>query len=179
MVDNQDYSPYRVMASQEFAPGVCFVTGTATGPFIDTGVYIPKERFGQLVLSKDFIADAAHRLGLFAEVEDKIERAYEIGYAEGVKEETSVGLDRAIDQLGFAVDVLRNLRDGSVADVQVAAAQEIAERAALLAGDGESDSAESIAADAIRAAVEGDGPAGDEGPDRVPAGAGDGDPFRV
>jgi hypothetical protein len=167
-----DHSPYRVIQTQEFPPGTCFVTGTPNGPFIDTGIFIRKERFGQLVLSKDFIEQAARELGLFEENEQREQDAYDRGYQEATKENLSGILDRALDELGFAVSVIGGLRSGSVADVDLADGED-------QAAAGDVDSAESADAGADEAAGQGDGAAVDEGPDVVPAGAGDVGPFRV
>lgn len=175
----EDFSPYRVTENQEHAPGVCFVTGTPIGPFIDTGVYIPKERFGQLVLSRDFILQAARELGCFDGEDARVQQAYDTGYAEGVKEELSAHLNRAVDQLGLAVDVLSSIRDAGDPRVEVAVDPGGAEAAGDSPAAAEVDSVESIGDGTGDAAGQGDGPARDEGPAGVPAGASDVDPFRV
>lgn len=175
----EDFSPYRVTENQEHAPGTCFVTGTPNGPFIDTGVYIPKERFGQLVLSKDFIEQAARELGLFADVDASIGKAYDQGYADGVKEELSGHLDGAVDQLGLAVDVLRSIRDAGNPELAEADDLRVPEEGGAEAAAGEVDSGSSVDDGAGDAAGQGDGDVGDEGPAGVPAGASDVDPFRV
>lgn len=175
----EDYSPYKVMESSEYPPGNCFVTGSAQGPFIDTGVYIPKERFGQLVLSRDFIAQAARELGLFDGAEEREQRAYDIGYAEGVKEELSGHLDRAVDQLGLAVDVLRSIRDAGSSGVEEPLDASGAEDAGDPVEEPVVDSRASKTRRSGKAARQGAGDAGDERPAGVPAGAGHDDPFRV
>lgn len=175
----EDHSRYRKMVSQEYAPGVCFVTGTPNGPFIDTGIYIPKERFGQLVLSKDFIEEAAHLLGLFDDVETQKQNAYDEGYRDATKENVSGVLDRALAELGFATAVLGGLRlpaDAVVEGDDVAAPAEGAE---TVAAGGIVDSAESTDDRADEAAGQGDGAAVDDRPAGVSAGASDVDPFRV
>lgn len=174
-----DHVPYRVMESSEYPPGNCFVTGSATGPFIDTGVYIPKERFGQLVLSKAFIEQAAHMLGLFADVEDKIDQAYDIGYAEGVKEEISGSLDRAVDNLGLAVDVLRSLRDAAVDAESLVEAPADPAGAEAEPATADVDTSESKPARARRTPRQVDRPSVDERPAGIPAGPSDVGPFRV
>lgn len=171
MVENGDFSPYRVTENAETAPG-CFVTGSAKGPFIDTGIYIRKERFGQLILSADFIHQAAHQLGLFAETEDKIQKAYDIGFAEGVKEELSGSLDRAVDSMGLVVDVLRSIRDAGSDPVEAPEPEEQLEPAEVDAGESTPARSKRAPRQSVRAAV-------DEGPVVVPAGASDVDPFRV
>jgi hypothetical protein len=160
------------MESSEYAPGNCFVTGSAQGPFIDTGVYIPKERFGQLVLSKAFIAEAARLLGLFDDTEEKIDKAYDVGFAEGVKEDLSGSLDRAVTDLGLVVDVLRDMRDAAVAAAPIAEAASGTAPAEVDTGESKPQRTRRAPRQVARAAV-------DEGPAGVSAGAGDDGPFRV
>lgn len=168
-----DHQRYRVMESSEYAPGACWVTGSAKGPFIDTGIYIPKERFGQLVLSKDFIEEAAHRLGLFADIEDKLDEAFEEGYAEAEREKLDGRIDDVLDRLDDLTDALRSVRRDHVVPVEAvedAGGVDPADVGGLVEGTG----------DGGPGAGPGDLAAGDEGPAGVSAGGShEASPFRV
>jgi hypothetical protein len=74
-------------------PGVCWITKTSKGPFIDTGVDLSKTVIdrGRIYLSVDVIREMAQLAGLFEEGEPKTaglkkKRWYEEGYNAAVKE---------------------------------------------------------------------------------------------
>jgi hypothetical protein len=74
-------------------PGVCWITKTSKGPFIDTGVDLSKTVIdrGRIYLSVDVIREMAQLAGLFEEGEPKTaglkkKQWYEEGYNAAVKE---------------------------------------------------------------------------------------------
>jgi len=74
-------------------PGVCWITKTSKGPFIDTGVDLSKTVIdrGRIYLSVDVIREMAQLAGLFDEGEPKTaglkkKQWYEEGYNAAVKE---------------------------------------------------------------------------------------------
>lgn len=75
------------------SPGVCWITKTGKGPFIDTGVDLSKNVIdrGRIYLSVDAIREMAQLAGLFNEGEPvaavlKKKQWYEEGYNDAVKE---------------------------------------------------------------------------------------------
>lgn len=74
-------------------PGVCWITKTSKGPFIDTGVDLSKTVIdrGRIYLSVDVLREMAQLAGLFDEGEPKAaglkrKQWYEEGYNDAVKE---------------------------------------------------------------------------------------------
>jgi hypothetical protein len=74
-------------------PGVCWITKTSKGPFIDTGVDLSKTVIdrGRIYLSVDVLREMAQIAGLFDEGEPKTaglkkKQWYEEGYQAAVKE---------------------------------------------------------------------------------------------
>lgn len=75
------------------SPGVCWITKTSKGPFIDTGVDLSKTVVdrGRIYLSVDVIREMAQLAGLFDEqepvsVELKKKQWYDQGYNDAIKE---------------------------------------------------------------------------------------------
>ena len=74
-------------------PGVCWITKTSKGPFVDTGVDLSKTVVdrGRIYLSVDVIREMAQLAGLFGEDEPKTaalkkKQWYEEGYNDAIKE---------------------------------------------------------------------------------------------
>jgi len=85
-------SRFTVTNAPERLPGVDYVTGTAVGPFIDTGRDIegPGGRIlGRIYLSKDTVAEMARELGIIKQNDDSIaiQAAYNKGKLDGLREE--------------------------------------------------------------------------------------------
>lgn len=96
-------SPYKVVGIAEKAPGIDYVTGSAVGPFIDTGkdIQIGDRRFGRIYLSKSTVAEMARELGIVggAAGNAAIEAAYNKGKLDALKEELSGDLYSVADTL--------------------------------------------------------------------------------
>lgn len=87
-------SRFTVVTAPTKAPAVDYVTGTAVGPFIDTGRDIQDQAgriLGRIYLSKDTIREMAHELGLIGGHADRatIDDAYHRGKLDGLKEDLS------------------------------------------------------------------------------------------
>lgn len=84
------------------APGVDWVTKSSVGPFIDTGVDLSTGGIidrGRVYLSKDTIKEMAGQLGLFEELEAKLEDRYDAGYRDGIKETIGGDISRSVADL--------------------------------------------------------------------------------
>jgi len=75
------------------SPGVCWITKTGVGPFIDTGVDLSKTVVdrGRIYISVDALREMATVAGLFKEAEPKTaglkkKQWYEEGYNDAIKE---------------------------------------------------------------------------------------------
>lgn len=85
-------SRFTVTNAPERLPGVDYITGTAVGPFVDTGRDIegPGGRnLGRIYLSKDTVAEMARELGIIKGHDENIavQAAYNKGKLDGLKEE--------------------------------------------------------------------------------------------
>lgn len=97
-------SRFTVVDAPTLAPGTDYVTGTAVGPFIDTGRDIRDQagrNLGRLYLSKSTIAEMARELGLIGGHADStaIEAAYNKGKLDGIQEELGGDLYSVTDTL--------------------------------------------------------------------------------
>ena len=97
-------SPYKVVGTAGKAPGIDYVTGSAVGPFIDTGrdIQLPDgRRLGRIYLSKTTVAEMARELGLIGGSADStaLEAAYNKGKLDGLQEELSGDLYSVADTL--------------------------------------------------------------------------------
>lgn len=86
------------------APAVDYVTGSAVGPFVDTGRNIQDQAgrvLGRIYLSKDTVAEMARELGLIGGHSDStaLETAYLKGKLDGLKEELGGDIYAVADTL--------------------------------------------------------------------------------
>jgi len=95
----------KIVDSPAEQPAVDYLTGSANGPFIDTGVYamdrLTGRRFGRIYLSKDTVLSLA---GMFDEKPSYEENRaeYSRGYLDGVKDDLGDDLGRVAGALaGF------------------------------------------------------------------------------
>lgn len=102
-----EHSRFSLTNAAELPPGKCWVTGTPSGPLVDTGVEIQFAQRGRLYLSVDVVREMAEIAGLFQPLKDKAAENYDLGLEAG-KKELSGNLDRAISQLDSALDTLRS-----------------------------------------------------------------------
>ena len=86
-------SRYSVINAPAKDPGVCYITRTSVGPFIDTGIDMSTKVIdrGRLYLAVDVIREMAQLAGLFDEakpvsVELQEKEWYDRGYNEAIKE---------------------------------------------------------------------------------------------
>lgn len=87
-------------------PGHCWITKTAVGPFIDTGVDLSVGKIdrGRIYLSVDAIREMAQIAGLFEEKEPasvalRKKRWYEQGYNDAIKEMSGDAVNRFIEHV--------------------------------------------------------------------------------
>lgn len=88
------------------APGVCWITKTSKGPFIDTGVDLSKHVVdrGRIYLSVDALREMAQLAGLFDEGEPKTaalkkKEWYEQGYNDAIKELKTDAVNNFIERV--------------------------------------------------------------------------------
>lgn len=101
------YNPEIVEGPAE-QPAVDYLTGSAVGPFIDTGVYAEDRqtgrRYGRIYLSKDTVLSLAALLGgVPTPQEERTE--YARGFLDGVKENIGGDLVRTSDALRRWLDL--------------------------------------------------------------------------
>lgn len=107
------YSP-KVVAQASEAPGTDFFTHSATGPFVDTGLYhqdpLTGRRFGRIILSRDTIL---HLASLFEETDSPQtdNEHYSRGYLDGLRDTIGPDLVRSLHALGRHLDRLSPLAD--------------------------------------------------------------------
>lgn len=87
-------------------PGHCWITKTAVGPFIDTGIDLSVKVIdrGRMYISVDALREMAQVAGLFEETEPKTvglrkKQWYEEGYNDAVKELSGGDVDRFIEHI--------------------------------------------------------------------------------
>lgn len=107
-------SRFNVVTAPPREPGHCWITKTAVGPFVDTGVDLSIDRIdrGRIYISVDALREMAQVAGLFDEkepvtVELKRRQWYEEGYNDAMKEMSNDAVNRFIDHIssgsvGFA-----------------------------------------------------------------------------
>ena len=88
------------------APGVCWITRTSKGPFIDTGIDLSKNVIdrGRIYLSVDALREMAQLAGLFDEGEPKTaalkkKQWYEEGYNDAMKELKSDVINNFVERV--------------------------------------------------------------------------------
>jgi len=88
------------------APGVCWITKTSKGPFIDTGIDLSKNVIdrGRIYLSVEALREMAQLAGLFDEGEPKTavlkkKQWYEEGYNEAMKELKSDVINNFVERV--------------------------------------------------------------------------------
>ncbi len=88
------------------SPGVCWITRTSKGPFIDTGVDLSKNVIdrGRIYLSVEVLREMAQLAGLFEEGEPKTaalkrKQWYEEGYNQAIKELKSDVIDNFVERV--------------------------------------------------------------------------------
>jgi len=88
------------------APGVCWITRTSKGPFIDTGVDLSKNVIdrGRIYLSVEALREMAQLAGLFDEGEPKTavlkkKQWYEEGYNDAMKELKSDVINNFVERV--------------------------------------------------------------------------------
>lgn len=100
---NDPSGRFQLVDSLTRAPGVCWVTRTDKGPFIDTGTEIEFGSFGRLYLSVEAIREMADVAGLFdidmSEAQNKENSSAQRGYDLGVKENIGESLRDIVNRL--------------------------------------------------------------------------------
>lgn len=99
----------RVVDQPEFPPGCCFLSRTATGPFVDTGLDVDDlDPIGRIYLAESTISDLAQHLGFAppAASARARERITELEAALTDRDELIAGLMQANEALVAAVDVV-------------------------------------------------------------------------
>lgn len=94
---------FQVVEAPAMQPGVDYVTGTAQGPFIDTGrdITVGERRFGRIYLSKDTVREMAQEFGLLGPDTTQASRtaSYHEGKLDGLREELGGDLYRVVNTL--------------------------------------------------------------------------------
>lgn len=109
------YNPQIVGAPTE-QPAVDYFTGSAQGPFIDTGLYATDRqtgrRFGRIYLSADTVRHLASLLDEEPTPTSKNSN-YAVGYLDGVKDVIGPDLVRTADSLRRWLDRIEPVADPS------------------------------------------------------------------
>lgn len=99
-------SRYFLTDAPALDPGVCWITKTSKGPFIDTGVDLSRNVIdrGRIYLSVDTIREMAQLAGLFDEgepvsVELKKKQWYDQGYNDAIKELQSDAVNNFVERV--------------------------------------------------------------------------------
>ncbi len=99
-------SRFTVVTAPAQSPGVCYITRTAVGPFIDTGIDMSTTVIdrGRLYLAVDVIREMAQIAGLFDEgkpvsVELQEKQWYDRGYNEAIKELKSDAINNYVQRV--------------------------------------------------------------------------------
>src|SRR5690606_16861659 len=95
-----EHQRFAVTNAPEMAPGNCWITKSAAGPFIDTGADVQLAERGRLYIAVAAIREMAEIAGLFADTEEKIEAAYNRGYEEGTRDTVGNDIRSAVERLG-------------------------------------------------------------------------------
>lgn len=100
-------SRFSIVQAPPKDPGHCWITKTAVGPFIDTGVDLSVAKIdrGRIYLSVEVVREMAQLAGLFDEGEPKTaglkkKQWYEQGYNDAMKEISDNAIDRFIEHIG-------------------------------------------------------------------------------
>lgn len=99
-------SRFNVVQAPSREPGHCWITKTAIGPFVDTGIDLSLDKIdrGRIYISVDALREMAQIAGLFGEkepvtVELKRKQWYDQGYNDAMKEMSSDAVDRFIGHI--------------------------------------------------------------------------------
>jgi len=108
---------YKLVDTATEAPGLCFITRTSVGPFIDTGkkVWTLRPEIGTKVYEHVYIAvstllEIAQEAGILSAKDVELSRQYGEGYADALKENIGGDLNSLADTLGFISERLDSIR---------------------------------------------------------------------
>lgn len=162
-------------------PGHCWITKTAVGPFIDTGVDLSVKVIdrGRIYISVDALREMAQVAGLFDEEEPKTvglqrKRWYEEGYNDALKEFSNESVDRFIEHIsrnsvGVAGNAAMVASEGHRSTAGAAIPEPVDTTGVAQQGDEDVDGLEQQSAE----------PSVVEGPVSVPAGSSNDRNFRL
>lgn len=106
----------KIVESPAEFPGVDYLTGSAVGPFVDTGVYVTHKetgrRFGRIYLSKATVLALAEMFG--EGLRGPSSEDYARGYFDALKEDTRGTLDATARDLRRALDIIAPVADPPV-----------------------------------------------------------------
>lgn len=179
------------------APGVCWVTKTEKGPFIDTGLSIAFGEFGRLYLSVEVVREMALVAGviggeLSVPAQMRSQENYQRGYDLATKENISGNLRELVDRLVGVVDRLdgvpyfgdteaspmvavENASEPSVDDEAEPAVFVTVRDTEPVDAEGADEATE----DSGRSDRQSDGPSDDDRPVSLPSNTSDVNPFRI
>ena len=99
-------SRFHLVQAPPREPGHCWITKTAVGPFIDTGIDLSVKVIdrGRIYISVDALREMAQVAGLFDEEEPKTvglqrKKWYDEGYNDAIKEFSNESVDRFIEHI--------------------------------------------------------------------------------
>ena len=99
-------SRFNLVQAPAREPGHCWITKTAIGPFVDTGIDLSLDKIdrGRIYISVDALREMAQIAGLFDEkepvtVELKRKQWYDQGYNDAMKEISNDAVDRFIGHI--------------------------------------------------------------------------------
>ena len=96
-------SRFKTTDTPELQPGVDYVTGSATGPFIDTGkdILFGERVLGRIYLSKATVAELAREFGIIKDqaTDEALQDAYFRGKLDGMKENVGGDLNAVVATL--------------------------------------------------------------------------------
>lgn len=178
-------SRFKLIDEALTAPGVCWITKTDKGPFIDTGIAVKFGEFGRVYLSVAAVREMAGLLEDDTEVSIPVEEPEEEKSVDDELRDLAVQLARIADRVPSAADGAQPEAASTVADADAPAPVEIDDSIPPVFDTDVADSpvakprANKGAKAAHRPVRKSTSNDGDKGSDVVPDGAGHDNPFRI